>query len=93
MRWWSLVWCLVVWSVLPVVGGIWAQSISAAPEEAISKVREAAALIAQKGDAALADIERKSGPWVWKDSYVAVCNGNQDVLVAHPVLPNRRGAT
>jgi hypothetical protein len=50
-------------------------------------------LIAQKGEAALADIERKSGPWVWKDSYVAVCNGNQDVLAAHPVLPNRRGAT
>jgi hypothetical protein len=46
MRWWSLVWCLVVWSVLPVVGGIWAQSIGATPEEAISKVREAAALIA-----------------------------------------------
>lgn len=55
----------------------------AAPQELVSKVREAASALSQAGEPGLADFDKKPGPWVWKDTYVFVLDCAKGVMAAH----------
>lgn len=59
------------------------------PEEVIAKVREAAALLAKDGKAALSLIESEGSPFIWKDTYVFVLDCGADVIAAHAVPASR----
>ena len=60
---------------------------SATKDECIAKTKEAAKLINEKGlDAAVAEINKKDGKFVWKDSYVFLVDIDGKML-AHPMSP------
>lgn len=63
----------------------------ATPEEAISKVHKAAALLRARGDAALEILRNPNSEFVWKDSYVFVVNCEADLVLSNPVFPERQG--
>jgi len=54
------------------------------PAEVIAKVREAAAFLADKGEAGLAQFNDPNGPWSWKGTYVFVFNCEKGVIIGHP---------
>lgn len=54
--------------------------------ECIEMSRQAAEMILQDEDAALAEISKRNGKFVWKDSYVFVMNLKGKML-AHPMMP------
>lgn len=58
---------------------------TATPQEIVAKVQEAAALLAEKGEAGLATFDAAESPFVWKDSYIFVYDCDADLIVAHPV--------
>jgi signal transduction histidine kinase len=58
---------------------------TATPQEIIAKVQEAAALLAETGEAGLATFDTAESPFVWKDSYIFVYDCGADLIVAHPV--------
>lgn len=62
---------------------------SATPEEVIVKVREAASALSKNGD--LAQFNQKSGPWVWKDTYIFIQDCSKKVMAAHPIKPEMIG--
>jgi len=64
----------------------------ATPDEIVSKVHEAARVLAKSATtqtraAALAPFDEKTGPWVWKNTYVFVVDCGQAIIAAHPVNP------
>jgi signal transduction histidine kinase len=60
---------------------------SATQEECIAKSKEAAQMLQEKGlDTAVAAINDKEGPFVWKDTYVFLMNMDGKML-AHPMSP------
>lgn len=60
---------------------------SATKDECIAKTKEAAKMINEKGlDAAVAEINKKDGKFVWKDSYVFLVDFGGKML-AHPMSP------
>ncbi len=60
---------------------------SATKDECVAKTKEAAQMVADKGlDAAIAAINKKDGPFVWKDSYVFLMDLDGKML-AHPMSP------
>lgn len=59
---------------------------TATREECITMAKQAAELIQQGQDAALAEIAKSNGKFVWKDSYVFVMNLSGKML-AHPIMP------
>ena len=67
-------------------------TIAAAPEgankeECVAKCKAAAEMIAKDGlEAAIAEIGKKDGKFVWKDTYVFLMDLNGKML-AHPVKP------
>lgn len=64
-----------------------AQAENATKDECIAKVKEAAEMIKKDGlDAALAEIDKKDGKFVWKDSYLFAMNLEGKCL-AHPMNP------
>ena len=59
----------------------------ATKEECVAKTKEAAELVNAKGlDAAVAEINKKDGKFVWKDSYVFLVDFDGKML-AHPMSP------
>jgi cytochrome c len=69
---------LVALSAIPAI----AQE-NVTPDEIVAKCKEAAAYLAEKGDAALPEFSDPNGHWAWKDTYVfvydcatGVCVGN-----------------
>ncbi len=63
----------------------WAQS--ATRDECVAKTQEASQLIKEKGlEAAVAEINKKEGKYVWKDSYVFLMDLDGKML-AHPMSP------
>lgn len=54
--------------------------------ECVEMAKKAAELILQGEAAALEEISKKDGPFVWKDSYVFVMNLKGKML-AHPIMP------
>ncbi len=60
---------------------------SATKEECIAKSKEAAKMIEEKGlNAAVAEINKKDGKFVWKDTYVFLMDLDGKML-AHPMKP------
>ena len=72
---------------LGLAGNVLAES--ATKDECIAKTKEAAMMINEKGlDAAVAEINKKDGKFVWKDTYVFVVDFDGKVL-AHPTLTGK----
>ncbi len=64
---------------------------NATKDECVAKSKEAAQLIQDKGlDAAVTEINNKTGKFVWKDSYVFLMDLNGKML-AHPMSPTLIG--
>ncbi len=85
----ATVWVLVVVIGLVLAAVVFAES--ATKEECIAKAKEAAQLVNEKGlDAAIAEINRKDGKFVWKNSYVFLMDFDGKIL-AHPVRPELIG--
>jgi signal transduction histidine kinase len=60
---------------------------SATKEECIAKSKEAAMMIEKEGlDAAVAEINKKDGKFVWKDTYVFLMDMDGKML-GHPMKP------
>jgi cytochrome c len=73
----------VLLCVFCLVGTAMAQSATKA--ECVTKAKEAAQMIKQKGlDAEVAEINKKDGQFVWKDTYVFLMDLNGTML-AHPM--------
>ncbi len=86
-----LVAVLVVLAGLCLAAGALAES--ATKDECVAKSKEAAQLVADKGlDAAIAEINKKDGKFVWKDSYVFLMDLGGKML-AHPMSPGLIGKT
>ena len=72
-----------------------AQSVLAANatrEESEAKVQEASKMTIDAGiDAALLEIAKTDGQFVWKDSYVFAIAGDEAVTLAHPFKPKLVG--
>jgi len=83
-RLWTL---FLVLAVLAAFGGIsYADENSATVAECIEMSKQAAEMILQDKDSALAEISNKNGKFVWKDSYVFAMNLKGKML-AHPMMP------
>jgi cytochrome c len=64
-----------------------ASADSATKEECVSKSKEAAAMVNEKGiGATIEEINKKSGTFVWKDTYVFLMDLDGKML-AHPMSP------
>ena len=61
----------------------------ATAQEVIAKVREAASALSKTGD--LAQFNQKSGPWVWKDTYIFIQDSGKKIMAAHPIKPEMIG--
>ena len=63
-----------------LAGKVFAES--ATKDECVAKCKDAAQLVTDKGiDAAIAEINKKDGPFVWKDSYVFMMDLEGKMLV------------
>jgi dihydroorotase len=59
----------------------------ATKDECVAKSKEAAAMVNEKGlDAAVAEINKKDGKFVWKDTYVFLMDLDGK-MIAHPMSP------
>ena len=59
----------------------------ATKDECVAKTKESAAMVNEKGlDAAVAEINKKDGKFVWSDSYVFLMDFDGKML-AHPMSP------
>jgi signal transduction histidine kinase len=59
----------------------------ATKDECVAKSKEAAAMVNAKGlDAAVAEINKKDGKFVWKDTYVFLMDLDGK-MIAHPMSP------
>lgn len=83
-----------VCALVVVIGLILAAVVfaeSATKDECIAKAKEAAQMVNEKGlDAAIAEINRKDGTFVWKNSYVFLMDLDGKIL-AHPMRPELIG--
>jgi hypothetical protein len=61
----------------------------ATAQEVVAKVREAASTLSKTGD--LAQFNQRSGPWVWKDTYIFIHDCSKKVTAAHPIKPEMIG--
>jgi len=61
----------------------------ATAQEVIAKVHQAASELSKTHN--VIQFNARSGPWVWKDSYVFVVDCDKMVNAAHPVRPDIRG--
>ncbi len=60
---------------------------SATKDECVAKTKESASMVNEKGlDAAVAEINKKDGKFVWKDTYVFLMDLDGKML-AHPMSP------
>ena len=63
----------------------------ATKDECIAKTKEAAQMISDKGlDATIAEINKKDGQFVWKDTYVFLMD-LEGTMLAHPMSPTLIG--
>ncbi len=71
--------------VLVFAGTVFAAG--ATKDECVAKTKEAAEMVTAKGlDASIAEINKKDGKFVWKDSYVFLVEFDGKIL-AHPMSP------
>ncbi len=72
--------------LLLVNGTAIASETSASVAECIEMTKKAAAMIAEDPEAALAELSKRDGRFVWKDSYVFAMN-LEGKMLAHPFMP------
>ena len=78
---------LLVCSMIAFSGFAFASG-SATKDECVSKCKMAAKMVEGKGaDAAFAVINAKTGPFVWKDTYVFALDSETGIILAHPIKP------
>ena len=82
---------LFVMTAINLFAGISFAEEKASPKEVIQKIKEAAALLSLKGEAAMSEFNDRNGPWVWKDTYVFVTICKKGIIVAHPIKPSYIG--
>jgi len=64
----------------------------ATKDECVAKTKEAAKLFQEAGvEEALNEINDKTGPFVWKDTYVFALNLDSTKIAAHPIKPGLIG--
>ena len=61
----------------------------ATAQEVVAKVREAASTLSKTSD--LAQFNQKSGPWVWKDTYIFIQDCSKKVTATQPIKPEMIG--
>jgi hypothetical protein len=61
----------------------------ATAQEVVAKVKEAASTLSKTGD--VTQFDQKSGPWVWKDTYIFIHDCSKKVVAAHPIKPEMSG--
>ncbi len=67
-------------------------SNSATKDECVSKCKIAAKMVQEKGvDATFAVINDKTGPFVWKDSYIYAVDSETGIILAHAIKPGLIG--
>ncbi|MGE5190685.1 MAG: cache domain-containing protein [Gemmatimonadota bacterium] len=80
----------IVTVLLVLAGSVLAASAlaeSATKDECVAKSKEAAKMVADQGlEAAIAEINKKDGKFVWKDTYVFLMDLDGKML-AHPMSP------
>ncbi len=76
--------CVFVCLLLTVLSPLSALAESATPEEVVAKVTEAAAYVAQGGEAVFPEFNDPKGKWAWKDTYVFVYRCSDMLILAHP---------
>jgi len=77
---------LVLFSMTALTGIAVADDENATVAECIEMTKRAADMILQDKDAALAEISKRDGMFVWKDSYVFAMDLTGKML-AHPMMP------
>ncbi len=81
-------------AVVGLVALAWAgnaRAEGATRDECVAKSKEAAKLVAEKGtEAAAAEISKRDGKFVWKDSYVFLMDLDGK-MIAHPMSPQLVG--
>lgn len=77
---------LVALMLLLLNGTVIAGENTATVAECIEMAQKAAAMILEDQDAALAEISKRDGQFVWKDSYVFAMN-LEGRMLAHPFMP------
>lgn len=77
---------LVLLLIFVINGTAVAGENSATVAECIEMAEKAAAMILEDTDAALAEISKRDGKFVWKDSYVFAMN-LEGKMLAHPFMP------
>ena len=68
-----------------------AEGERATAEEVVDKVKQAAAVLAEEGEAGLASFRGPRSPYIWKDTYVFVSDCDRGIVLAHPFQPEREG--
>jgi signal transduction histidine kinase len=63
----------------------------ATPDEIVSKTQEAAAFLAEQGEAGLDVFNQKDSEYVWADTYVFVYDCDKNIMAAHPIKPELAG--
>ena len=80
---------IVMASICPSMA---AENEVAVKEECIAKCKEAAAMVKEIGiEATLEKLNKKDGPFVWKDTYVFSIDIESGKCLAHPFLPKAIG--
>jgi signal transduction histidine kinase len=65
---------------------------NATKEECMAKCKQAADMVKEKGlEATLAVINEKTGPFVWKDTYIFCIDIEKKANVGHPIKPKLIG--
>lgn len=78
--------CVVLLLLAPFSSPASANDHKATVAECIEMSKQAAEMILQDKDAALVEISKRDGKFVWKDSYVFAMNLKGKML-AHPMMP------
>lgn len=74
------------------IAGVIVAEENASKEECMTKCKEAAAMVAEKGlTETLTVIQDKNGPFVWKDTYVFCIDIEKKCNIAHPIKPKLIG--
>jgi len=78
--------CIAMLLLVPFSSPASANDLKATVSECIEMSKQAAEMILQDKDAALVEISKRDGKFVWKDSYVFAMNLKGKML-AHPMMP------
>lgn len=83
---WVIPVCLIFLSFPSIV-----KAQDATPQELIAKVKQAAELVKNKGEASFPDFDDPNGPWVFGGTYVFIMKCDETKLATHPIKPKLIG--